>query len=124
MATDGEVHLLVCVDGEPVGMAGLSDLQPDWGVAELGYYVDPNAQGSGYATEAARLLARYGFEQRRLAKLFAHVLATNPASVRVLEKVGFREEGRLRREGFVDGERVDVLRFGLLADEFEPDEAG
>ena len=56
-------------------------------------------------------------DQLRLEKLSADALATNPASQRVLEKNGFLEEGRFRDHAFVDGERVDVVRYGLLADE-------
>lgn len=115
---DGETHLLICVEGDAVGMAGLADVEPHWGTAELGYFVDPDAGGRGYATAAAGLLVAYAFDHRRVEKLYSHALATNEASQRVLEKNGFVEEGRLRREGFVDGERVDVLRYGLLADEY------
>lgn len=114
---DGEVHLLVCDDETPVGTVGLSGIEPNWGIGEVGYYVDPDAQGRGYATEAVGLLVAYAFEQRRLAKLYANSLARNEASCRVLEKNGFREEGRFREHAYVDGERVDVLRYGLLADD-------
>lgn len=114
---DDQVHLLICDDGESVGIVGLSGIDLNWGIAEVGYYVDPDAQDRGYATEALRLVVEYAFDQRRLAKLYAHALATNEPSRRVLEKNGFEEEGRLREEAFVDGERVDVVRYGLLADE-------
>lgn len=114
---DGELHLLICDDGDPVGIVGLSSIDPTWGIAELGFYVDPDAHGQGYATAAVGHLVDYAFEQRRLEKLFANALSSNAASQRVLEKNGFVEEGRFRDHGFVDGERVDVLRYGLLADE-------
>ena len=114
---DTEAHFLVCVDGDPVGTVGLSGITPHWGTGELGYFVDPDAQGQGYATSAVGLLVDYAFDQRRLEKLSADALATNPASQRVLEKNGFVEEGRFRDHGFVGGERVDVVRYGLLADE-------
>lgn len=114
---DGETHLLICEEGNPVGTIGLGDVEPNWGIAELGYLVDLEVSGNGYATEAAGLLVGYAFEHRRIEKVYAHVLASNRASQRVLEKNGFVEEGRFRREAFVDGEREDVLRYGLLADE-------
>ena len=114
---DTEAHFLVCVDGDPVGTVGLTGITPHWGTGDLGFYVDPDAQGQGYATAGVGLLVDYAFDQRRLEKLSADALATNPASQRVLEKNGFVEEGRFRDHGFVDGERVDVVRYGLLADE-------
>jgi RimJ/RimL family protein N-acetyltransferase len=64
-------------------------------------------------------MCRYAFEERRLDKVVAEAYATNPGSRRVLEKVGFREEGVHRQEAFVGGERVDLVHFGLLAEEFE-----
>lgn len=112
-------HFLICADGEPVGICGLNDPNEVWGVAEAGYMVHPDAWNNGYATDAVRELCAYAFEERRLGKVVAKCYATNPASRRVLEKAGFTEEGLLREEGFAGGERVDVHRFGLLADEWD-----
>ena len=115
---DGGAQFLICVDADPVGIVGVNAPDGTWGTAELGYQLVPDAWGNGYATDAAREACGYAFESRRLHKLSATVFETNPASARVLEKVGFTEEGRLREEAFLDGEHVDVRRFGLLADEW------
>ena len=56
----------------------------------------------------------YGFDERRLHKVFARVLEPNSASQRLLDRLGFEREGRLRDQAFVRGEPVDVLRYGLL----------
>lgn len=117
VTADGETHLLVCQERTPVGIVGLNGIDQNWGVAELGYYVEPDAQGRGYATAAVELVVDYAFDQRRIEKLHANTLATNEGSQRVLEKNGFVEEGRFREHAFVDGDRVDVVRYGLLADE-------
>ncbi len=113
-----KVRLLIAVDGEPVGSIGLDAPNDIWGTTELGYMVDPDHWRQGYATDAVSQVCRYAFAQRRLDKVYACVYETNPASRRVLEKAGFTEEGRLRNEAFVEGERVDVHRYGLLADEW------
>ncbi|QSG15236.1 GNAT family N-acetyltransferase [Halapricum desulfuricans] len=118
--TDSDsVDLLVCADGERVGTIGLSGFNETWGVAELGYMIDPASQGNGYATDAARRLVRYAFEDRRLHKVIANVYESNPASQHVLEAVGFQQEGVLREQAYVRGERVDVIRYGLLASEWD-----
>jgi len=109
------VQLLVCVDEDPVGMIGFTNVNEKWGAAELGYWLAPEYHGNGYATAAAHLLVAYGFDQRRLHKVYAKAFAHNEASQRVLEKVGFEREGALREQAFVDGEYVDVYRYGLLA---------
>lgn len=123
-AEDDDVHLLVCADGEAVGTVGLNDVIETAGTAEVGYFFGPESWGQGYATDAVRTLCRHGFDERRLAKLYAHVFETNPASARVLEKAGFVEEGRFRDQWFHDGERIDVLRYGLLPAELTGPEAG
>jgi len=116
---EGDAHLLVCVDGDPVGTVGHRPPDDHWRTAEVGYMLDPDAWGNGYATDALRTLTADVFSERRLHKLYARVFATNTASQRVLEKVGYTQEGTLREEGVADGERVDVYRYGLLRAEFE-----
>ena len=115
---DDGVSLLICAEGEPVGMAGLSDVLETWGRAEVGYWVTPEARSEGYATEATDLLVGYAFDQRRLNKVIANAFDFNAGSRRVLEKVGFTEEGLHREEAFVDGAFVDIHRYGLLAREW------
>ena len=120
LGDDGEANFLVCVDGDPVEPVGLRRRhEPSWGVWSVGYMLVPAAWGNGHATDAVRETAVYAFSERRAAKLFATVYETNPASARVLEKAGVAEEAVLRGEAFVDGERVDMVRYGLLADEWE-----
>jgi RimJ/RimL family protein N-acetyltransferase len=112
------VTLLVAADGDPVGTVGLDDVDANWGTAEVGYAIHPDHWGNGYATEAVALVTRYAFEQRRLEKLAAEVYGHNPASRRVLERNGSREEGRMREHTLHRGERVDVVTHGLLAGEW------
>jgi RimJ/RimL family protein N-acetyltransferase len=111
-------HLLV-VAADPVGIVGFEERKPPWGVVEVGYFFDPDAWGNGYATAAVDLIVGYAFRERRYAKAVASVYETNPASGRVLEKVGFEHEATLPKEAFVDGERVDVERYGLMAEAYE-----
>ena len=104
-------------EGEVVGWASTAVRDERARVAMLAYYVLPDWQGRGYASEAARLLADYAFDELNARRLEAHVLAGNPASVRVLEKLGFTEEGRKRDAYYRDGEYRDALVFGLLEGE-------
>jgi RimJ/RimL family protein N-acetyltransferase len=115
---DSEV-LLVCEDGDPVGVVFLQDLDRHARRAELGYFVHPNEHGQGYATRGAALLVDHAFADYDLARVYAEVIAGNDASMRVLEKLGFEPEGVLRSHSFVQGERVDKHLFGLLAGEWE-----
>ena len=112
---DDQEHLVMVADDDPVGIIGLHRINPTWGTAELGYFVDPDHHDQGYATEAVGLLTDYAFDHRRLAKLTAWTLADNHASARVLEKNGYEEEGILVDQAFVDGRRIDIRSFGLVA---------
>lgn len=114
---DDQTHLLICADDKAVGIVGLSRIDPEWGVAELGYFVDPAESGNGYGTSAVNLMVTYAFDHRRLRKLIAHIMANNPASRRVVEKNGFVEEGRLRDHVYVNGDTMDLLVFGLRESE-------
>lgn len=83
------------VDGAPVGICGLlkRDTLPD---VDVGYAFLPAYRGLGYAAEAARACCEYAFAQRGLPRVLAIVSPGNAASIRVLEKIGFRHEGRRR----------------------------
>jgi [ribosomal protein S5]-alanine N-acetyltransferase len=75
--------------------------------------------GRGYATEAAAEVIRYGFEECGLQRIFAGCFLRNPASGRVLEKVGMQREGTLRRHQMKWGEPLDIAFYGLLREEWE-----
>jgi RimJ/RimL family protein N-acetyltransferase len=105
-------------DPTPVGAVHVPWIRSREGVGMLMYWVLPEHQGNGYVTEATELALDYAFAERRLAKVFAHVLVQNEGSWRVLEKLGFEREGRQRKESFVDSERVDTYRYGLLAEDW------
>jgi ribosomal-protein-alanine N-acetyltransferase len=84
--------------------------------AYLGYGIDVNHSGRGYATQAVRLTVRVAFDDLGLHRVQAAVVPENTASARVLEKVGFREEGLARRYLFLDGQWKDHRMFALTAD--------
>lgn len=121
---DDTVVFLVCHDGEPVGITVLSDIDVQARTAELGYIIHPEAHDEGYGTEAAELCVQHAFDDRDLHKVWAQVIDGNDASRRVLEKVGFQREGKLREHEYANGERVDVVVYGLLASEWSDRSSG
>ena len=72
----------------------------DWTVPslELGYFLRPDAQGHGYATEAAKLTVAFGLEALGARRIWASCDALNVRSVRLLERCGFAREGVLKNE--------------------------
>jgi RimJ/RimL family protein N-acetyltransferase len=101
-------------DGCLIGGVGLN-IEEQHEHAELGYWLGVQYWGKGYATEAARETLRYGFEDLQLHRIFASHFKHNPASGRVLTKLGMRYEGCKREhirkwDQFVDSELYGILR--------------
>lgn len=106
-------------EGVSTPLAGLVGLQRGAmeGVAEFSYWIGKAHWGRGYATEAAAAVVAYGFERLGLRRIFATSLVRNPASERVLEKVGMREEGVLRQRVEHWGRYEDLRLHGMLRGE-------
>ncbi|MBI5949109.1 MAG: GNAT family N-acetyltransferase [Chloroflexi bacterium] len=85
----------------------------DYGVGLLSAY-----RGRGYAFDAARVLLRYYFEERRYGKAQCAVADFNEQSLRLQRRLGFREEGRRRAAFFTGGESFGEVIFGITAEEF------
>lgn len=101
------------------GAIGL-EIEPAHRRAELGYWIGVPHWSRGYATEAACAALHYGFETLQLERIFASHFRHNPASGRVLKKLGMRHEGCLRAHILKWGEFVDLEAYGLLRSEFIP----
>lgn len=86
--------------------------------AEIGYWIGVPFWGKGYGTEAVRALVGYGFNQLKLNRIFASHYANNPASGKILQKLGMQYEGRLSKHYYKWGEYVDVELYGLLASNY------
>jgi [ribosomal protein S5]-alanine N-acetyltransferase len=96
-----------------VGAIGLV-LQSDHARAELGYWIGKPYWGQGYATEAGRAVVRYGFGTLGLNRISGHHFVRNPASGRVMAKLGMVHEGRLRQYVCKGGVYEDVDVYAVL----------
>ncbi len=95
--------------------------QDDFRVS-LGCCFAPDAWGNGFATEALREIIRYGFEEFplfRINRLEAGTDTRNTSSIKLLERLGFKNEGVLRDYHFERGQFVDEIIFGLLRKDWE-----
>jgi RimJ/RimL family protein N-acetyltransferase len=86
--------------------------------AELGYWIGKPYWNQGYCTEAATEVLRYGFEILGLNRVQARHMTKNPASGRVMEKVGMSHEGVLRQSLNRFGAFEDAAMFSILRDEY------
>jgi len=86
--------------------------------AELGYWVGKPYWGKGYCTEAAREMLRFGFEELDLNRIFAHYMGNNPASGRIMEKLGMKYEGCMRQHVKKWGELLDMIFYSIIKSEY------
>ena len=100
-----------------IGSIGLDlDLPNERG--QLGYWIGLPYWNKGYCTEAARAVVAYGFNVIRLHRIFAPHFKSNPASGRVLQKIGMQYEGCQRAHYKRFGQWEDVEMYGMLRGEF------
>ena len=85
----------------------------------IGYALLPNERGKGYGSEAIRIMVDYLFLSKNIVRIQAETHPQNIASQRVLEKVGFKNEGVVRKSSFVRGEWRDRYLYSILREEWK-----
>lgn len=106
------------LDGDLVGHLSTSNADPRAGRFSYGIAIGRAFHRRGYASDAAVLLMRYMFGERRYHKVEADIYAYNEASLALHERLGFQREGVLRDHEFFAGRYVNVVIMGMTADEF------
>jgi RimJ/RimL family protein N-acetyltransferase len=87
--------------------------------AEIGYWIGVPWWGQGYATAAAAAVMDWAFATLGLHRIYAYHYASNPASGRVLAKLGMVREGVLRGHIVKWDEHMDCVQYGILRPEWE-----
>jgi RimJ/RimL family protein N-acetyltransferase len=119
-ATD--LFLLICSrEDDTRPLIGGIGLRPDGDAHVLGYWLTPEAWGRGYMTEAARALLAAAHGSLRLTRFRAGHFVDNPASGRVLAKLGFRPTGRTERQPCPT--RGGEVETALLELDLDPEQA-
>ncbi len=88
-------------------------------IAEMGYSIGKSYWGKGITTEAANLVLREGFKTLKINKIYATHHPKNPASGRVMQKIGMKYEGLLREHAKAKGKYWDLVHYGILRREFK-----
>lgn len=107
------------LDGKYIGGCGINKI--DWknSSAEVGIFIgDKNYWGKGYGTDTMKVLVRFIFDQMNIHKVKLKVKAFNERAIRSYGKCGFKEEGVLRGEVFIDGQYHDEILMGILREEY------
>ena len=78
---------------------------------------DSSYWGKGIGQEASKLLIKYAFNQLNLHRLYTGVYSFNNKSLKLIERLGFKKEGRQRQSIYKNGKYHDIILFGLLKEE-------
>ncbi len=106
-------------DGRPIGMAGLMDVDPVNGTAELIIGIgERSLRDKGYGTEAVGILLDFVFGELRLHRLQLRVWSFNERAIHVYERVGFQHEVTYREAHFRHGRFHDIHYVSMLVDEW------
>ena len=104
--------------GDLIGAISLMGINRRFSRAELGYWIGKPYWNEGYCTEAGLAVLKYGFEEMGLNRIFATHLARNPASGRVMVKLGMTYEGTQRQHASRWDRFEDLVLYGILASEW------
>ena len=109
---------LARLEGKPAGCGALLRIDETTGEIKR-MWTAPFARGRGVATAAASLALTWAFRELGYARVELTTAPDNESLVRLAQRLGFRREGMLRAHNVERGQRVDVVCFGLLREEWQ-----
>jgi RimJ/RimL family protein N-acetyltransferase len=104
--------------GQHLGEVSLFMNNTEQRTGEIGYVFHPSSHGHGYAAEATVELLRLGFEELGLHRIIARLDARNDGSVKLLNRLGLRQEAHFVKNEYLKDEWTDELVFAMLFDEW------
>ncbi|WP_165043390.1 GNAT family N-acetyltransferase [Dysgonomonas sp. ZJ709] len=120
LATNGMLGKVYGIyDGDTfVGCCSLIPQQDVYRInAEIGYWIGEPYWGKGFATEAVKLLLNVAFNKLGLLRVYAYIFEYNSASMRVLEKSGFKKEAIIKSSIIKEGKIFDEHLYSIRKDE-------
>ncbi|HWD80427.1 MAG TPA: GNAT family N-acetyltransferase [Kribbella sp.] len=121
MDSDGQaltVAVILRDTGQHLGEVTLFMNNTEQRTGEIGYVFHPESHGHGYAAEASAEMLRLGFEELGLHRIIARLDARNAGSVKLLNRLGLRQEAHFVKNEYLKGEWTDELVFAMLFDEW------
>ena len=117
----GEFHdwAIVCKENKKmIGTCGFTRMDELNRVAEIGYVLNPDYWGNGFATEAAKRVMEFAFEELKVNRVEARFMFGNEASLKVMHKIGMKFEGYQRESLFVKGRYRTIGIASILKREY------
>lgn len=101
-------------EGKIIGLIDLYNLKKAEGKIKFGYWIGKKYRRNGYATEGAREVIKFAFNELQARRIVAKVLDINEPSKKFIEKLGFKKFKRIANDKFLDGRRLDTISYELL----------
>lgn len=111
--------VVIAESGKMIGTCGFSHFDEENNAGEIGYVLNSDYWGMGYATEAVMRVMAFGFETLGLHRIYARILEGNTASDRVAQKCGMRLESIHKRALIVKGEYKTFSEYAILKEEYD-----
>ncbi len=105
-------------EGRIIGEVTLKSIRWFNRKAEAGIFIAEEYRGQGYGKAAMIEIMKFAFKSMNLHRLEAEVIAYNKPTLALMSALGFRQEGILREAKYADGKYFDIIRFGMLREEF------
>lgn len=102
-----------------IGTCGFSKIDFSNDIGEIGYVINPDFWGHGYATEAAQVIIRFGFEELDLNRIEGKFMIGNDSSLAVMKRCGMQYEGTSRGGMLIKGKYCDIGICSILHREIE-----
>ncbi|MEM4703275.1 MAG: GNAT family N-acetyltransferase [Candidatus Pacearchaeota archaeon] len=109
-----EINWVIDINGEVAGSVGLAKIDRINKNAEIGFWLAKKYWNQGIMTRAVRQIIKFGFKKLKLKRIYAYVFVFNKASQKVLEKTGFKLEGKLQKHVLKNGRYYDDLVYSKI----------
>ncbi|MEG0069172.1 GNAT family N-acetyltransferase [Cetobacterium sp.] len=102
---------------EYIGGCGINSLDRKNSKVVIGIWLGKKYHGKGFGSDALRVLCNFIFQEMNIHKIKLHYFEFNESGKRCYEAIGFKEEGRNRKELYRHGKYYDTINMGLFKDE-------
>ncbi|BDI15364.1 putative N-acetyltransferase YnaD [Nostoc cf. commune SO-36] len=117
--TKFQLAIILKEENRLIGTCGIRVNDSEMQEADIGYELNSQYWGQGYATEAAQAILKFGFEELGMHRIWSWCVAENLASVRVLEKIGMRREDHLPEKELIKSRWYDNFLYAILEREWK-----
>lgn len=101
-------------DKKLIGTCGLFKWNRNWKSCTIGYELAPEYWGKGLMNEALPLIIQWGLKEMQLNRIEAQIHPQNKPSIKLIERLGFKNEGLMHEAGFSFGKHHDLCMFSIL----------